>query len=261
MRWMTVALSLALAGASIAGAPVSTYVASSNNCNSAGWAGNCEVSNSGSQIDIGASTTQPGSSAPAPSRPGSGAPAPEAAPEPEPEDCGILGCRGNYTVVTIPDVTIEDLASFRPAQPSFRGEPAGFGVAGLPTNLVAAASEQQMAGELLGWDVTVRFVPSAYVFDHGDSSTRRSVTGGSTWTALGVPQFTPTSTSHVYRARGDYAASVTVLYSASVDFGTGWRPVPGTVSATTGGLGVQVVEANTALVARTCLDNPRGPGC
>jgi hypothetical protein len=53
-----------------------------------------------------------------------------------------------------------------------------------------------------------------------------------------------------------------VLYSASVDFGSGlWRPVPGFVEATTGGYDVRVVEVHTGLVDKTCVENPHGPGC
>ena len=29
----------------------------------------------------------------------------------------MLGCRGNYTVVRLPDVTLADIASFVPASP------------------------------------------------------------------------------------------------------------------------------------------------
>jgi hypothetical protein len=53
-----------------------------------------------------------------------------------------------------------------------------------------------------------------------------------------------------------------VQYAASVDFGTGsWRPVAGLVSATAGGYDVRVVEVRTALVDKTCAENPAGPGC
>ena len=88
-----------------------------------------------------------------------------------------------------PFVTAADLASFRPARPSLTGEPAGFGIVGAPTNVVAAASEQYMTGTLLGWNVTVRFVPDGYVFDYGDGSTERSATGGP------PPQVTPTASA------------------------------------------------------------------
>jgi hypothetical protein len=170
-------------------------------------------------------------------------------------------CRPLYSVVSLPDVTIDDLASFRPTAPSLAGEPDGFGVVGMPANIVATASEQTIPGNLLGWDVVVRFRPAAYVFTYGDGSTQRTTTGGSSWAQLGQAQFSPTATSHVYRTRGTYPVSVTVQYSAAVDFGTGWRPVPGYVSATSSGYDVRVVEVKTALVDRTCLENPAGPGC
>lgn len=241
-------------------------------CDAAGWGGNCEVDNSGSQVDISAGHTRPGSPQPgAPDRGGDGGPdaitpptRPEA-PEPgtdEPDDCGPLGCRGDYEVVSPPDVTLADLASFRPEQPSLTGEPAGFGVVGMPTNLVAEASEQRLPGSLLGWDVTVRFVPAEFVFEHGDGSTATVATGGASWEHLGQAQFTPTATSHVYRDRGTYPVAVTVRYAASVDFGTGWwQPVPGFVTASSGGYDVRVVEVRTALVDETCREDPSGPGC
>jgi len=174
-----------------------------------------------------------------------------------------MGCGGDFTVETpLPDVTLADIASFVPARPSLSSEPAGLGVVGMPANIVAAASEQHIAGTVLGFAVTARFVPSGFRFAYGDGSTRTSTNGGSTWPALGQAEFTPTDTSHVYRSRGTYPVSVTVLYSASVDFGTGdWRPVQGFVEATTGGYDVRVVEVHTGLVDKTCDENPTGPGC
>lgn len=226
------------------------------------------MSPDGSQLDLSASTTRPGSEGTRPgpdaaARPGEGGAGTTTETEapPAPEDCGVVGCRGNYEVVTIPDVTLADLVSFRPAGPELVGEPAGFGIVGLPTNLVATASEQILAGTLLGWDVRVRFTPVGAEFDHGDGSTARTSTGGATWTSLGVPQFTPTATSHVYRDRGVYRVTATALFAASVDFGTGWRPVPGTLAAPGGAYDVRVLEATTALVDRTCAEDPRGPGC
>jgi hypothetical protein len=222
----------------------------------------CDLSNSGTTIDIGVNQSNPGSSTPSdPSRYAAPPPTEHGALEQE-EECGPLGCRGNYTVVTIPDITLADLASFRPATPALSGQPAGFAVAGMPANLVAAASVQDIPGTLLDWDVTVRFTPVAFEFTHGDGTTAVHDTGGATWDQLGQAQFTPTPTSHVYRHRGTYAVAVTVRYAASVNFGTGtWQPVPGHVTATTGGYTVQVLEARTALVDQTCEEDPNGPGC
>ncbi|WP_203579265.1 hypothetical protein [Microbacterium hibisci] len=168
----------------------------------------------------------------------------------------------DYSVGLLPDLTLEDLASFRPSSPAVGGEPAGFGVVGMPTNLLATASEERLPGTVLGWDVTVRFVPTAFVFDHGDGTTSRAASGGASWARLGQGQFTPTATSHVYSGRGTYGVSVTVEYAASVDFGNGtWRTVPGVVRAQAGGYDVRVVEVRTALVDRTCAEDARGPGC
>lgn len=223
-------------------------------------AGTCaSVSNSGSQVDISGTKNEPGK----PSRPhtdnGGGDSTP---PTDGGEDCAnVVDCRGNYSVVGLPDVTLADLASFVPAKPTLGGEPNGVGVVGMPTNLVARATEQRISGTLFDYDVTVRFVPAGFRFAYGDGTSGTTSTGGASWSALGQADFTPTATSHVYGERGTYSASVTVLYSASVDFGNGWRPVPGFVEATTGGYGIRVVEVHTALVDKTCLENPRGPGC
>ncbi|WP_438352711.1 hypothetical protein [Microbacterium sp. CJ88] len=162
----------------------------------------------------------------------------------------------------IPPVTAADLAAFTPSRATLSGEPAGVAVVGMPMNLVAAASAHTIPGSLFGRNVAVRFSPAAYRFAPGDGVTFTSATGGTAWAGLGQADFTPTSTSHVYRARGTYTVAVTVLYDAAVDFGSGtWYPVIGQVSASTGGYGVRVVEVHTALVDKTCLENPRGVGC
>ncbi|WP_461471482.1 hypothetical protein [Microbacterium sp. HJ5] len=235
-------------------------------CGFSGWQDKCELSNSGGQVDISAGLSRPGSAPPrtddALNRPeGPSRPAPDEEAS-APEDCGPLGCRGDYAVAMLPRVTLADLASFRPATPELTGEPAGFGVVGMPTNLVGAASEQHLPGSLLGWDVTVRFTPAQYVFAHGDGTTATTTTGGASWERLGQAQFTPTATSHSYADRGTFPVSVTVRYAASVDFGNGWwQPVDGFVTATSGQYPVRVVEVRTALVDETCREDPGGPGC
>lgn len=161
----------------------------------------------------------------------------------------------------IPDVTIDDLASFRPAPPMIVTEPVGFAVKGLPTNTIATATTHQVTGTVLDWDVTVRFTPTRYVFDHGDGTTTTTSTGGTSWASHNAPQFTPTPTSHIYRTRGTATPTVTVTYTASIDFGTGWRPVPGTLTLTATAPTLTILEAHTALVDNTCTTTPTAPGC
>ncbi|MET2012810.1 hypothetical protein ABXJ56_14805 [Microbacterium chocolatum] len=235
-------------------------------CNSGSTLITACTSSDGTQVDISAGITAPGVGSSGDSGSSGGGPPPlDAAPPSagfDPEDCGPLGCRGNYTVLTPPDVTIADLASFRPAAPSVAGQPDGFGVTGMPTNVVAAASEQIIPGSILGWDVLVRFTPSGYVFDYGDGVQSRSATGGSSWESLAQGQFTPTPTSHVYRERGVYPVVVAVEYAAAVDFGSGaWRPVDGVVTARSGTYPVEVVDVRTALVDRSCTEDPLAAGC
>ncbi|QEW00260.1 hypothetical protein F6J84_09275 [Microbacterium caowuchunii] len=235
--------------------------------------GACSITNTGSQIDIGGAGTRPGGpGGGGGGEQGDGGQGGGAEEDTSPrydEDGNLLApgcrtvlCRDGYSVGVIPEVTLADLASFRPAAPTLASEPAGIGIVGMPTNLVSAASAQSIPGELFGYDVVVRFTPSAFRFSYGDGASRSAPSGGASWAALGQPQFTPTATSHPYTRRGDYLASVTVAYSASVSFDGGrWRDVEGVVEVTTGGHAVRIVEARTALVDRTCLENPAGPGC
>lgn len=255
---MRIATILLIASFGFVGAPMSSADSCMDDVGQ--WGSTCSVSNSGEQIDLAGSISGGASTSSDP--PSVGHDLAPAAPAPDPCATATVCREMPYEIVSVPDVTIEDLASFRPAAPTLTGEPLGFGVVGLPANVVAAASEQRLSGELLDWDVTVRFRPAVYVFDYGDGTTLRTATGGAAWAATGQPQFTQTATSHTYRARGTYAVSARVLYSAAVDFGSGvWRPVSGYVTADSGAYLIEVLEARTALVDRTCAEDPRGPGC
>lgn len=161
----------------------------------------------------------------------------------------------------VPPITITDLARFAPEGSVISGEPDNVGVAGLPTNFVAAASEQTVAGELFGFPLSVRFTPSAFDFTYGDGSATTTTSGGSAWADLGQAQFTPTATSHTYGERGTYIAQVNVRYTAEVDFGIGWIPIAGEVTSTGPPQEIRVFEAYTALVAHTCAEAPSSPGC
>ncbi len=161
----------------------------------------------------------------------------------------------------IPGITLTDLAQFAPNPVAATGEPDNLGVAGMPTNFVAAASAHTRAGALFGIPVTVRFTPVGFDFRYGDGDTTTTTTGGQTWSALGQATFTPTATSHIYRERGTYDASVTVRYTAEVDLGTGWFPVEGQLSIDGPTQQIRIFEAHTALVARTCVEQPAAPGC
>jgi len=179
----------------------------------------------------------------------------------EPRDCGALNRCDHFTVSLLPQATLADVASFAPVTLPLRGEPAGHGIVGLPTNFMVPAAEHTATGTLFDLPVTVRFTPEQVTILPGDGATVSAGLGGASWSSLGQPQFSPTATSHTYAARGTYAASAVVRYRAEVDFGRGWRPVPGLLEIPTAGYTVEVLEAHSALVERTCDEAPSGPGC
>jgi hypothetical protein len=172
-----------------------------------------------------------------------------------------LGRCGEYEVVMRDEPTLSDVASFAPRLAPLVPEPGGFGIAGLPVNVVAAATTHTQTGELFDLPVTVRFRPVSYRFDYGDGATTDSSTGGLTWDELGAAPFTPTATSHIYQRRGTYTLRAAVHFAADVDFGAGWERVPGLLALPAGTADIRILQAHTALVERTCLDDPSGTGC
>lgn len=172
-----------------------------------------------------------------------------------------LGRCGVFEVVVRREPSLSDVASFAPDLGTVVPEPAGFGVVGLPVNVVAAAGTSQREGELFELPVTVRFEPVSFRFDYGDGATRDVASGGATWEASGAAQFTPTDTSHVYAERGTYTVRAAVSFRVDVDFGGGWERVPGVLVLPAGESTVEVFEAHTALVERSCHEDPHGTGC
>ena len=160
-----------------------------------------------------------------------------------------------------PVVTIHDLVRFLPNGAAFTVEPEGVGVVGLPANFVARTGPHTAHGMLFGRPMSVRFTPAGHTFHYGDGETRRASTGGRTWSALGVPQFTPTDTSHVYRERGTYVTRVDTRYTAELNLGYGWVHLSGELTSRGAEQSIRIYEARTALVAHTCDVNPAAAGC
>ncbi|KQZ22383.1 hypothetical protein ASD43_16100 [Microbacterium sp. Root553] len=161
----------------------------------------------------------------------------------------------------IPAITISDLVQFAPEPTRTVAEPGNVGIAGLPTNFVAAAEVHIRDGELLGMPLRVRFTPAGYDYTYGDGSTATLDAAGQTWEALGQAQFTPTPTSHTYRAPGIYPAAVDVRYTAEVHLGGGWQQITGELTSRGRAQNIRVLSARTALVAHTCLERPAAAGC
>lgn len=181
-------------------------------------------------------------------------------------DAGAINC-GAVVICNPVDpfpttVSLADIASFRPSTPSQGMEPSGWSVVGLPSNFFAAASVEVLSGRVLGFDALVRFTPIAYHWDYGDGAVRSSSTGGATWAALGLPEFSETATSHAYAASGDRTVQLSVEYAAEYSFaGRAYTAIAGTLSVSAPALSTRAGTADTVLVGRDCIGAPSGPGC
>lgn len=159
-------------------------------------------------------------------------------------------------------VRISDLVNIRPVAASSAMEPSGWMVVGLPANFITDASAHVRSGILLGFPADVRFAPVEFRWGYGDGATRASSSGGSTWEALGVPEFSETATSHTYTERGRYTITAAVVYTAEYRFaGQPWRDIAGTLTIPEAPMSALAGEARTVLVDRDCSRDRRGPGC
>jgi hypothetical protein len=187
-------------------------------------------------------------------------PAPDAAPAPgEP---AVPACEPQTPCDPALVVRVRDLVSI-PAAPPVQGmEPDGWLVVGTPTNFFASASTHTSSGSLLGAPAEVRFTPVGYTWDYGDGSTGTSSGGGASWAALGLAEFSETSTSHVFESSGTLTIGLSVSYAAEYRFAGGeWRTVEGLLEVPGEPMTAIADRAGTVLVAEACAANPTGPGC
>lgn len=174
-------------------------------------------------------------------------------------ECAWNPPRDGYDVVM---VTMSDIARFRPSPALQQMQPDGWVVVGLPANIYAVADTQVVAGELLESPAEVRFTPVGYRWDYGDGTSASLRAAGSTWAALGLREFDPTATSHVYRRPGSYTISLSVVYRAEYRIEQGeFVAIAGTLTVPANELRIVAGSAKTVLVDRDCVRNPSGPGC
>ena len=171
-------------------------------------------------------------------------------------------CRRTFSVVGLPTPTLSDLIGFRPTPGVDHMEPNGWFVVGLDANFYATGGSSVQSGTLLGYPASVRFTPVRWSWSYGDGASATRATRGATWRAQGIPEFDPTSTSHVYERAGTYYIDLTIGYHVEYTFnGSAWGPIAGTLWLPANRLVATVGGAKTVLVERECTTNPAGPGC
>jgi hypothetical protein len=179
-----------------------------------------------------------------------------------PADPGAPACEPQTPCDPALIVRANDLVSISADAPTQGMEPDGWLVVGVPTNFFASAAAHQSSGPLLGSPAEVRFTPVSFTWDYGDGATGSSASGGASWAAQGLPEFSETSTSHVYENTGTISVGLSVSYSAEYRFDGGdWREVDGLLSVPSAPMTVLAERAGTVLVAEGCSANAEGPGC
>lgn len=164
--------------------------------------------------------------------------------------------------VTYAPITLSDLANFVPQAASLTSQPRGWTVVNLNTNFIAGASVHVVGGSLFGRSAEVRFTPHTYDWNYGDGEAQSTSVSGARWDVLGLREFSPTATSHVYGAEGSFTTSVSVRYGVEYRVGGGsWIPVSGEVSSSATTAVVIVQGADTVLAARDCTASRTAPGC
>jgi len=184
------------------------------------------------------------------------------APQPSCEGAGCTDLRNGFTITELPTPTLNDIAAFRPTPGVDHMEPNGWFVVGLDANFYATGGASVVDGTLLGYDASVRFTPIRWQWAYGDGATATTSTRGGTWQSLGLAEFDPTPTSHVYDVAGTYFIDLTIGYRAEYTFnGSTWATINGTLWLPANRLVATVGSAKTVLVERDCTVNPAGPGC
>jgi hypothetical protein len=161
-----------------------------------------------------------------------------------------------------PQITVADIAAFRPNPGIDWMEPNGWMVVGLDTNFYSTGGIQVHDGTLLGQAASVRFTPIGWYWTYGDGASASRTTPGGTWASQSIREFDPTATSHIYRAAGTYVIDLTIEFRAEYRFaGGGWTPIIGSLAVPANRLVAVAGSAKTVLVERDCAANPAGPGC
>ena len=237
-------------------ASASTSAHSSGGCgNTAGSVTGCL---NGGAVDVVATQTVPGS--PGGTSGGAGSGSGASSGPPVIWKCLQVTCGSDSPGAT--PITLTDIASFRPTPGVQHMQPDGWTVPGLDTNFYAVSDVHVVAGTLLGQPASVRFTPVAFHWTYGDGTSANLRVKGATWQALGVGEFDPTPTSHVYVNEGAYTIRLIIDFAPEYRFaGSPFVPIAGVIPLPANDLHITVDGAHTVLVEHDCAANPTGPGC
>lgn len=142
-----------------------------------------------------------------------------------------------------PDMVRRAMERLPLPEPTVQVKPSPLTLVNFKTGFWVEVQAQTFDITLLGQQVQVRATPVSYAYDFGDGETL-----GPTEDA-GTPYPHP-SITHTYRDDGDVHAHVSVTYRGEFRVGgSGWAPVPGTVTVDGPPVQIQVRQAHAQLVS------------
>lgn len=140
-------------------------------------------------------------------------------------------------------------------------QPSPHTLVGAHTNLYVSAGEQVFDFVLFEQDIRIVARPTEYEWNYGDGTTY----GPASFAGTSLPESRwgeETPTSHVYRATGDFQASVVVYFSGEYSINGGpMVPIDGRATVPSAPQTVSVWKSESRNVADDCLVNPAGFGC
>lgn len=150
----------------------------------------------------------------------------------------------------------------RPISPGILSmQPSPHTLIGAHTNFYVETGEQVFDFVLFEQDIRIVARPTEYEWKYGDGV----VNGPAPFAGGPLPADRwgeETTTSHVYRATGDYQASVVTYFSAEYSINGGpMVPIDGRATVPSAPQTVSVWKSESRNVADDCLVNPDGFGC
>ncbi|MBX9245513.1 PKD domain-containing protein [Actinotalea ferrariae] len=150
--------------------------------------------------------------------------------------------------VALPTFTAEDFRRLPLAPAQVTLQPAASTVLiNIPTITMAAAPEQLLTTDLLGFPVEVRAVAATYTWDYGDGSAPLVTT------SPGRP-YPNHDVHHSYARPGTYTITLTTTWTGEYRFAgtSAWTPVDGTATTVSTVPPITAMEARSTLVAEPC---------
>lgn len=146
------------------------------------------------------------------------------------------------------------------ASAHIQSQPRGFSLLNGFAHIYAKSSAQTFTITLFEQTVRVRAIPTEYIWQYGDGTTRSFGEPGMPIAEHSFSERTPTS--HVYKETGDFQVRLNTRFRGEYSTEGGpWTPVPGSANVPSEPMPMSVWRTKKLLVDQNCAEDPNGPAC